>query len=47
MKYFVYALIAFAGLALLDNVLDNLDPCKENGEWLHTDACMEQPDYRG
>lgn len=46
MKYFVYAILVFGCLGLLDNALDNLDPCKENGEWIHTDACMEQPDFK-
>ncbi len=46
MKYFIYAIIAFMGLGLLDMALNDLDPCKENGEWIHTDVCMEQPDYK-
>lgn len=42
-NYFLYAALAFAGLAILNSCLDELDPCHNE----HTDICVEQPDYKG
>ena len=43
MKYILYAFLLFAGLGLLNQALNELDPCYES----HSDWCVEQPDYKG